>query len=344
MQILEHDNWISRVWTYQELVNDRDSFFTTLKPTAQGHAIHAEKFFDCVGFSLDQWKRVTGKGHIAVLEAFHNLDTLEDTLADRQMGKYLDRVALGVLSNMALRTFDPKYPENRLLACLGALTQEVSWGPPSRTLAEIAEKLMTICESNGDYSFIYTSDIRNHTSGMRWRPSPFHLPSNEPTHLAPVANWHTRGTQNGHRDLRGFWLDMMVQLKPADTIDDEVEKDLERFVYGSKDLQQPDKIIGGIFRRKEGEDEELSQVVLRFLRTIGFKGDGEPQICKTGLFFSQLSLNGRDSVETYAASGIRWVFGSPGLARWKEGEGIMYCAGIFTGAVNTEFADSLLME
>jgi hypothetical protein len=343
MQILEQDSWISRVWTYQELVNSCAAFFTTLESAAQGHAIEAQRFFNCVGF-LDQWKRVTGKGESAALEEFHNLSTLEDTLADRQMGNYLDRAALRVLSNMALRKFDPQFPQNRLLACLGALTQDASWGPPSTTLAELAEKLMSICESNGDYSFIYTSDIRNHTPGMRWRPSLLQLRSNGPMHLIPVANWHTWGTQNGHRDVRGFWLDNMVLLKPAETIDEEAEKRLERFVYGFEDPEQPDTIIGGVFRRRECEDKGLSQAVLKFLRMIGFKGDGEPQVCKTGLFFSQFSLNGRDSVEVYAASGIRWMFGSPGLARWKEGGEIMYCAGVFTGTVKIEVAESLLIE
>jgi hypothetical protein len=344
MEILERDDWISRVWTYQELVNSRNAWFTALESTAQRNAIHAENFFNCVGFSLDQWKKTSGKGHSAALEQFHNLDTLEETLVDRQMGDYLERIALGVLSNMSSRKFDPKYPKNRLLACMGALSQDVSWGPPTTTSAEIAEKLMSICESNGDYSFIYTSDLRDQRPGMRWRPSPLELGSGETTNLNPVANWHTWGTQIGHRDANSFWLEKMVLLEPAEAIDEEVEKFLERFLYGSKDLQQPDRTIGGIFRHEECEDKQLSQVVLNFLHKIGFKGDQEPQVCKTGLFFSQCSLNGRDAVEIYAASGIRWMFGNPGLARWKEGEENMYCAGVFTGVVKTELAKSLLME
>jgi hypothetical protein len=344
MEVLERDDWISRVWTYQELVNSRNAWFTALESTARRNAIHAEKFFNCVGFSLDQWKKTSGKGHIAALEQFHNLDTLEETLVDRQMGDYLERIALGVLSNMSSRKFDPKYPKNRLLACMGALTQDVSWGPATTTLSAIAEKLMSICESNGDYSFIYTSDLRDQRPGMRWRPSPLELGSDETIILNPVANWHSWGTQTGHRDARGFWLDKMVLLGPAEAIDEEVEKLLERFLYGSKDLLQPNKTTGGIFRREECQDEELCKVVLKFLRTIGFKGDPEPQVCKTGLFFSQSSLKGRDAVEIYAASGIRWMFGNPGLARWKDGGETMYCAGVFTGAVKTELAKSLLME
>jgi hypothetical protein len=343
MQILEDDNWISRVWTYQELVNSRDAFFTSLAPEAQGHAIQAQSFFSCVG-CFDQWKRTTGNRQSTVLERFHNIHILEDTLADSQLGNYLERVALRVLSNMALRTFDSEFPQNRLLASLGALTQDASWGPPSTTLAELAEKLMSICESNGDYSFIYTSDIRNHTPGMRWRPNSFQLPSKKPVHLVPVANWHSWGTQDSHKDLRGFWLDNMMLLKPAEKMNEEAEKRLDRFVYGFEDPREPGTITGGVFHHKDGGEEDLSQAVLRFLRMIGFKGDREPQVCQTGLFFSQLSLNRRDSVEMYAATGIRWMFGSPRLARWKEGGEFMYCAGVFTGAVKIEVSESLLIE
>jgi hypothetical protein len=344
MQILELDSWVSRVWTYQELVNAPEVFFTTLEPSARGHAILAEKFFNCVGFSVDQWKKITGKGHSAVLEAFPNLDNLENALADRQMGDYLERIALGVLSNMALRTFDTQYPQNRLLASLGTLTQAVLWGPPSTTLAELAEKVMSICESNGDYSFVYTSDIRSQSPGMRWRPSPLQPQSDSPVNLVPVANWSLLGTQKGHRNLRGFWLDGMVRLEPTETIDEKVERSLKTFLYGSKDLQRPDTISGGIFRRSDGGEQGLSQVVLSFLRKIGFTGDPEPQVCRIGLFFSQFSLSTCDSVEIYAASGIRWVFGSPGLVKWKEGGEFLYCAGVFAGSLMTEGAESLLME
>jgi hypothetical protein len=109
-------------------------------------------------------------------------------------------------------------------------------------------------------------------------------------------------------------------------------------------LQHPNTITGGIFRCTEGEKEELSQVLLRFLRMIGFTGDQDPQACKAGLFFSQLKLKDRDSVEMYAASGIQWAFGSPGLAKWKEAGEATFCAGVFIGASKTDVTKSLLLE
>ena len=346
MQIIERDMWISRVWTYQELVNGHLIFFTTLEPTITGHAIESEMFFNCVGFSLETWKRASGQGYIAVLETFQNLDTLQDTLVDSKLRDYLDRSAFGVLSNMAMRTFVPAFAQNRLLASLGAISKDVSWGPRSTTLAELAEKLMSICESKGDFSYIYTSDVRDTSPGLGWRPSPSQIAADEPMNLVPVANWHTWGTQNGHRDLKGLWLDEMVHLKPADRIDDEVEDILQEIMYGSPALEQPEKqpdvVNDGFFPHKKSE-EELSSGILRFLRKIKFKGYGEPQVCKQGLFFSQLGLESCESVQIYASSSLRWRFGSPGLATWKENGESRYCAGVSMGIPKTEVSQSILL-
>jgi len=344
MKTVEDDTWISRAWTYQEIINSRAAFFTTLQSDAEGHVIPAEKFFNCVGFSIDQWKKKTGQGHNSILEVFPNLNTLEDTLADVQMRDYLDRSALAVLSNISLRKFDPDYPQNMLLACMGALTKDVSWGPPSTTLAELAETLMTICEKKEDYSFIYTRDVRSYVPGMRWRPSPSQLESKGPVHLVPVANWYTSGDQKGQKDPRGVSLNRMVRLHPAETMSGDAEYSIRKYVYGLKDPIEPDRITGGIFRYKEGEKEELDHTLLRFLKMIGWNGDCEPRICESGLFFSQLSLGERDEVEMYAAADIGWVFGSPGLVRWIVDGEFHYSAGVFIGLVAKEDAKLLLLN
>lgn len=84
-------------------------------------------------------------------------------------------------------------------------------------------------------------------------------------------------------------------------------------------------------------------MILRFLEKAGFKGCEEPQVCSNGMFFCQDTLDARDGVELYAASSIRWAFGSPGLARWREDGEWVYCAGISAGVVRTEDAESLLV-
>ena len=168
MQILEDDAWISRVWTYQELVNSRATYFTT--PVSEEHpdvqvVVEATQFFDCIGHSLSRYKRDNHVSDGTTVSTFPNLNVLEDTLLDVTLSGYLERPALAIFSNISMRTFDAKYPQNRLLACIGALTKEASWGPPSSSLDELAEKIMCICEAKGDYSFIFTADSRSEERG-----------------------------------------------------------------------------------------------------------------------------------------------------------------------------------
>ena len=84
---------------------------------------------------------------------------------DVTLSGYLERSALGVLTNMAARKYDPQCPGNRILVSLGALTQKPSWSPAA-TLSELAEKVMSTCEEVNDYSSIFTSDERDERTGL----------------------------------------------------------------------------------------------------------------------------------------------------------------------------------
>src|SRR5450756_2080130 len=77
LQVLEQDKWISRVWTYQELVNGADTYFTTTNPGAEYPVVQAQRFLNCVGASLNRWKKDNGQGEMGVLETFPHLSILE---------------------------------------------------------------------------------------------------------------------------------------------------------------------------------------------------------------------------------------------------------------------------
>lgn len=338
MYILENDKWISRVWTYQELVNSAHTYFTTLikDPNLPVPVVKAEPFFNCVGCSLQAWKMDTESAAAACLQVFPNLNMLESTLVDWKMAAYLDRSALGVLSSISMRSYDPNFPQNRLLACLGALTVEASWGPPSTTLAELVEKFMRICESKVDYSFIYTSDERSDVPGIHWRPA---AEQEGGANLRPIVSWDISGSQTGHRDAQGrSWLDNMIRLYPSsgDQVSGEGVRFIKDFLYG---ISTPGRETIGFYNRDD-ERGDLLDAVLDCLAFIGFKGYPIPTICEHGLFFGQLDSYGKQA-ELYISGDMQWVFGRPGLCRWfvDEGEGgkedaeWRYCAGVYAGLV-----------
>jgi hypothetical protein len=238
MEDLELDTWISRVWTYQEMVNNEYVHFTAFSSVDEKVVVPYEPLFDCIGYSSERWMKETGTPQAEFLRKFPNLNNLADTLFDARMSLYLGRSALAVLSNMSARAFDLQYPGNRLLASLGALTQKASWSPAA-SLSELSEKVMSTCEEVNDYSFIYTSDQRDDTPGLGWRPSPRQpdWSGHKPIHLIPVLNWCSYGepfveTQRAHTDSQGFWLDNMIRLQLSSSMSVEVEQGLEDWLYG----------------------------------------------------------------------------------------------------------------
>jgi hypothetical protein len=100
---------------------------------------------------------------------------------------------------------------------------------------------------------------------------------------------------------------------------------------------------GGFFGPKERGKSDLITAMFRAFGIIGFTGSSKALVCENGLFFSVLSLEGRQDVEIFAASSIHWTFGAPGLARWKEGDVIKYSAGVFAGQLYNMVGESVLM-
>lgn len=350
MQALEGDKWITSVWTYQELVNARKIHFAPIHPEGYDSIVKGDRFFNCTGFSLEQWKKRNDKTTSESLIEFPTLNTFEDTLADLATSGYLGRSVFQVLANMACRTYDPFFPANRLLASLGALTQEVSWGPPSMSLSDLSEKVMTTCEADNDYSFIYTTDERDETPGLQWRPDPKQIQTDlsKPVHLIPVLSWSSWGepfgaTQTAHKDDAGLWLDNMIRLQQSEAPGEEVRQLLENWLYRPKDLTQPGAASKGFFKRTESDKLNFGEAMLKALKQMRFSGTQGPVICEDGLFFPLKPLDGRQDVELFAASSIRWIFGSPGLVRWKEGDKTKYSAGVFTGVVRHDQAKAILI-
>ncbi|KAG0652602.1 N-acetyltransferase ats1 [Hyphodiscus hymeniophilus] len=286
MEDLELDTWISRVWTYQEMVNNNRVYFTTFDPVGQQVIVPYEPLLNCVGYSSARWTKDTETSTAEFQLKFPNLNNLADTLLDATVSGYLERSALGVLSNMSARRYDPQYPGNRLLASLGALTQKPSWSPAA-ALSELAEKLMSTCEEVNDYSFIYTCDERDERPGLGWRPNPDQPERSDErsAHLIPVLSWTSYGepfgsTQRAHRDSQGLWLDNMIPLRTSGHLNVKVKQRLEMWLYGGeKDPEHPEQVPGvGFLGRGERGKSDLIPAIFRSIQIVGFTGSAICQV------------------------------------------------------------------
>ena len=352
MDDLELDTWVSRVWTYQEMVNNSNVYFTTFDPVDAEVVVPYGPLLNCIGYSSERWTKDAQTSTADFQLKFPNLNNLADTLVDATLSGYLERSALGVLSNMAARRYDPQYPGNRLLASLGALTKRPSWSPAA-TMSELAEKVMATCEEVNDYSFIYTSDGRDESPGLGWRPSPHQTKSKDlkPMHLIPVLNWCSYGepmgnTQRAHRDSQGLWLDNMIRLHPSESMRAKVQERFETWLYGTgKSRENPEQIPSiGFLGSKEAGKSDLMSAIFKTIQTMGFTGSSKGKVCENGLYFSVVSLECRQDVELFVASSIRWAFGAPGFALWREGDVTKYSAGVFAGDIGQMMGHPLAAE
>ena len=182
LKMLEQDEWLSSVWTYQEIVNSKRFYLVSEGATDPTLTIDGEVFFSVLGASLMKWMELNDLNAFKLHEAFPNLSAFEDLMADWELAGYVERSALLVMCSLKSKTNND--PNNYFYAVLGALTQEPSWNPREGNLSE---EFMRVCERKGDYSFIYSVAEKDGDVRRRWRPKVWGSARNTPTRKAPGA-------------------------------------------------------------------------------------------------------------------------------------------------------------
>lgn len=319
LQILECDEWVSSVWTYQEIANGGSVRFVSERQADTPASIGFFDFFNALGYGLSKWKSSTGSDLFATKKTFPNLDALENILSDCVTASYTLRSALGVFSSMASkRNADPA---NYFYAILGALTQspqQLIWGPDQN----LAEKVMAICESKNDFSFIYSAAARDTDPRKRWRPQAAPLPADGatvPAVLQPIFAWPCWGeAQYGHYDATSFWLHGMTIMQPASKIRDAGREAVTKW------LHQPEL--------QHADDAVLGSTAYAAIDGVGFKGEAAPIIVTEGLVFALEAVRRDDIARVLVSNQIRWPMGAPGLVHISDGDEKHYVPCIFIGS------------
>jgi hypothetical protein len=209
LRILDQDEWVRSVWTYQEVVNSQRLHFVT--GGVAGAVVDGTHFLNCVGYSLDRYQKTHACNSFGIRQKFPGLDALEDLIADWLISNFTKRSAFQVMSNLDRR--HTAEPQNYFYSMIGAVSQTPSARTPSPSVTELSETFMRICEEKNDYSFLYSTAARDERLGRRWRPVP------GPLHA--LLPWHSWGeAQPGHYDSQGFWLDTMLRFDIATTMNE----------------------------------------------------------------------------------------------------------------------------
>lgn len=323
LRIMEHDEWVASVWTYQEIVNASSFRFvsaTNQVDNLKSVSIEGSEFLNSLGFSLMRWQSSTSSDAFDTTRTFPNLNALENILADWETAAYLRRSAYSVLCSMASK-HNPD-PANYFYAIFGVLSQspqDLAWDPRQ----DFAEKFMAICEQKNDFSFIYSVAARDTDPRFCWRPRASVLPvvgTNVPAVLRPIFAWHVWGeAQEGHYDESGFWLDGMTVMHPASNVDDAGRK-----------------AIFDWLRRPESEhidDITIGRLLDAAISSVGFQGRAEPIIVTEGMIFTLDIPRGASIARILVSNQIRYTMGAPGLVQIGDKDEKQYLPCLFIGTV-----------
>lgn len=321
LQVLEDDQWVSSVWTYQEIMNSKIVHFVASEPAAGPGLIDGIDLFNQLGQTFQRYKEGRGLNDFEIWSNFPAADALQQLVADWYMSSYLGVSALRVMSNLDRRSSN--MPKNYFYSMLGVFTQQPSWLERDSTVAELSESLMSLCEQKNDYSFLYSSTPRDGRIGKRWRP--------KPDFLHAVLAWHVHGNaQKGYYTSEGFWLGSMMKLDISDEVDFASKEFIVKGLHLSTPISSPSNVIASdAFRR---------------LEQIGFTGSNQYVVSAQGLFFPQNQLDLDRSLTVLVSASLRWTFGAPGIAKnFKEGIEL-FTPGVFVGIHTEGMSSPVLLD
>lgn len=154
--MLASDDWIDRVWTYQEFVNSKLSFWVA---EGKGNTFVSELNFLCALMS-----DTAAYSDYPDIELIQKLERAQLLLAAQQMPEQsVFQVMAAINRRSSTRPDD----------CINALISTVLDDHTSiieRNLSTSNEYLMRVCEENDDYSFIFSTNPRSEVLGRTWRP------------------------------------------------------------------------------------------------------------------------------------------------------------------------------
>jgi hypothetical protein len=315
LEVLDCDEWVKSVWTYQEVVNSQQ--LICVCGELPGSTIEGAEFLNRVGYSLQIYKKRHGLDSFDLIERFPRLSALEDLVADWMLAGYMERSALQVMSNMDLRVY--RKPTHRLYSMIGAVTDQPSRTSANSTVVDLAELFMIACEEKNDYSFIYSAAPRDLRPGKRWRPVPGCLPS--------ILPWHSWGeAQRVHKDAAGLWLEDIVTLQPSHGLSPKAKEIIIGWM-GHPELVE--------------SDAQLAERLCRTLRRVGYNGSSEHVIVEGGVFFPLHAVDA--PAAALVTIGIRWTLGAPGLLVQATKEGTQYVPGVFAGSTTVKAPGRVLL-
>ena len=306
LSILEADDWITRIWTYQEMANSKSIHF--IVQGGGNVSITGLDFLHAVVMASTDYMREHKIASFQWAIKYPRLYSIEEMMADHRLADAMGRSAYQVMSAVHQRYSEKA--EDKFYAMIGAITTE-RLDNLDNQLLDPAEYFMRVCEAKGDYSFIYCAAPRSEVIGRCWRPVAGQIPP-VISGLLPYG-----GGQSGHLKESHLQLDNMCRMSFG-TVNPNAIKTINAFLLSNNTISSPC---------------DFADAILECLRLRGFSGCGDYLELEDGYFFSQSTLTRSEDIFVAISTDVRWTYGGPGLLIQSNGTDINnFCdVGVFIG-------------
>ena len=315
LSLFESNAWIASVWTYQEIVNAQKVLVTSM--TLEAPVIEGDTFLNRIGYSLHMYKQQRPFSSFDMRRVWPQVDAFEDVGGDYMLYSAFNRPALQIMSMLDRRI--AQYERNKCYTMIGALTAKRTGRDDAagEGLASLRKKVIDVSEEKGDWSFLYSSTVRDETEP--WMPS-------SEQELRSVLPYFTHGSgQSGRRDEESrVWLEKVHVMRSV------LGKKGEVDVATLKDIIS--RLSLNVATDSSVSLGDLKEQVRNVLMSAGFTGRGEEIIMPYGMFYPQESAPSTVDVDVITSTEIFWTFGRPGMLVARGDRGNRYIPGVLIGA------------
>jgi hypothetical protein len=155
-QMVGDDDWIDRVWTYQEFVNSKMMFFV-----AEGKG---DTFISELNFLNALMSDAAAYLNNQDIKLIQKLERAQLLMAAQQMEEQSVFQVMAAINRRSISR-----PDDRINALISVVLDDHT-SIIERNLSTPNEYLMRVCEEHNDYSFIFSTNPRSEVFGRTWRP------------------------------------------------------------------------------------------------------------------------------------------------------------------------------
>lgn len=308
-ELLNNDKWVSRQWTYQEIVNSGKIYINTEK--SKEKPIFASDFFDKIAKDIEAFTKIKNLSTLDFQRKYASLISLEAVILDWRIMEYQKRSVYQIMVNMEYRTSD--YSSSKIKAMFGCISNQLD--VVSFQSNDDYSTFLELCIKKGDYSFIFNTSLNRSIDNLYWKPLAYDF--------KPIYPWlycYGEG-QKGRLENNSLVLEDII-LKKQCKVKDESLNHLNNILNKEKEYVN--------------NDNDLLKAIKQNLIELNFEGNYNPIEIDNGFYFNQVEFNILENYYVGICTGVQWSFGAPAMLIKKNEQDDSYdflSSGVFFGKI-----------